>query len=189
MQDIFYEESVATRNVSGSKIKLRVFRIASIFSTIMGILFVILLFFSSSLFEIVLSAILMLLSFFSAYYYNRKKDTFNIDFDYTFVTGSIRISKVLNNKRRKNIVNFNTTEIITIGKANSQTYLRLTLDKSNKLIVATTNDTPDENKDFYYIHFSVGGERKLIVLECTELFMYHVLKHSNKSVLEQDFNK
>lgn len=187
MQETFYEESSVTQDLKGNKVKYNIFRVISISSLIMGVFFTIVLFLAGSLFEVIFSVVLAASSYFSFFFLGRKKDAFFLDFDYTFISGSLRISKVFNNKRRKNIANFNTTDIITLGKAKSQTYERLVKDPQNKLVIATANQEAGENKKLYYIHFNQSGSKKVMVLECTEFFMYTVLKHSNKAVLEQDF--
>ena len=187
MQETFYEESSVTQDLKGNKAKYIIFKVISISSLVMGIFFTIMLFIAGSVFELIFSIVLAAMSYFIFFFLGRKKDAFFLDFDYTFISGNLRISKVFNNKRRKNIANFNTTDIITLGRVDSQTYERLVKDPQNKLMIATPNQEAGENKGFYYIHFNQSGNKKVMVLECTEFFMYTVLKHSSKTVLEQDF--
>ena len=56
-------------------------------------------------------------------------------------------------------------------------------------MIFTSNYTAADNKEFYYIVANINGDKKMYILECTEMFMVNVLKFSNKLVLEEDFKK
>jgi hypothetical protein len=190
MQELFYEESITTTNLSQVKVKYYIVKVIAIISLIIGVLVTFFFFMFvdlSNIFQVVFFAIILVGSYLLGFIYLRKKDSFLLDFDYTFVSGSVRISKVLNNKRRKQVISFNTSDILKIGKFESKTYEGIAKDTLNKKIIVTPNQTAAEGRDFYYIHFSSKGIKYLIVLECSELFMYNVLKFSSKTVLESDF--
>ena len=55
-------------------------------------------------------------------------------------------------------------------------------------MIFTSNYTATEGKDFYYIVANVDGDKKLMIFECTELFIVNILKFSNKTVLEEEFS-
>ena len=115
----------------------------------------------------------------------RFKDRFYVDYDYTFITGTIRFSKVIKNIKRKHIVSFETSDIEKIGKYGSETFNRYSLMPGIKSVVLTSNSIADENKEFYYIVANVNGEKKIYILECTETFIVNVLKFSKRSVLDE----
>ena len=190
MQEVFYEESVSTTNVSKNKVKYYIVKVIAIISIIIGVLmtFFFLLFVNlSNMFQLIFFGIILIGSYVIGFVYLRKKDAFLLDFDYTFVSGSVRISKVLNNKRRRPVLSFNTSDIIQLGKYQSNTFEKIIKDTTNKKIIATPNECAAEGKDFYYIHLTAKGLKHILILECSETFMYNVLKFSSKTVLEPDF--
>jgi hypothetical protein len=54
-------------------------------------------------------------------------------------------------------------------------------------VFLTSNVVASEGKDFYYLLVNTDLGKKLLVFECTELFMVNVLKFSNRSILEEDY--
>ena len=54
-----------------------------------------------------------------------------------------------------------------------------------KTVILTSNVTPDENKDFYYMVVNKDGEKKMYVIECTETFIVNVLKFSKRTVVDE----
>jgi hypothetical protein len=190
MQELFYEESATTTNISQMKVKYYIVKVIAIISLVIGVILTFLFLITvdlTNIFQVVFFGLLMISSYILGIFYMRKKDSFLLDYDYTFVSGSVRISKVLNNKRRRLVISFNTNEIMQLGKFDSATYQNIIKDPLNKKIIATPNSTAAEGKNFYYIHFSTGGIKRIIVLECTELFMYNILKFSSKTVLEPNY--
>ena len=117
------------------------------------------------------------------------KNRFYVDYDYIFVSGSIRFSKVIKNINRKFIVKFECSDIEKIGKIGSGTFNKYNGMPDIKRMILTSNAEPDEGKDFFYIVANVEEEKKLFILECTETFMVNVLKFSRKTVLEEDYGK
>ena len=56
-------------------------------------------------------------------------------------------------------------------------------------LILTSNYTASEGKDFYYIVANVDGDKKLLVLECTEMLIVNILKFSSKTILDEDYVK
>ena len=117
------------------------------------------------------------------------KNRFYVEYDYTFVTGSIRFSKVIKNAKRKFIVKFECSDIEKIGKVGSGTFSKYYKMPGVTAKILTSNPNPAEKKDFYYIVANTNGDKVIYILECTEMFMVQVLKFSNRLVLEEDFKK
>lgn len=109
-------------------------------------------------------------------------------YDYIFVTGDIRIIKVVNTKKRKKLVIMDSSNVFQVGRFESETYIKHTKAPNVKIIYAPTNkfvvDTPK-----FYIAGVVDGVNYILVLECTEKFLVQVLKFAGKHVLEKDFTK
>ena len=117
----------------------------------------------------------------------RIKNTMFVDYDYTYVSGSIRISKVIRRIKRKNILKFETSDIVQMGKYGSETYLKIEKMPGVKKMILTGNQTPSEGNDFFYLQVNTEGVNKLLVFDCSEKFMATILRYSNKTILEKDY--
>ena len=117
------------------------------------------------------------------------KNKFCVEYDYSFISGTIRVSRVIANLKRKNIYDFEFRKIEKIGYYDSETYNKYQKSPGVKCVYLTANKTPMENKDFYYIVANVDGDKKLLVLECTETLIVNVLKFSNKTILDEEYIK
>ncbi len=190
MQEIFYEESSNQRDVGSGKTKYYIFKVLSIISYIFVGLWALMFFIffefkGNILLNLVIALIPFAMFLASGILLGRFKDRFYVDYDYTFITGTIRFSKVIKNIKRKHIVSFETSDIEKIGKYGSETFNRYSLMPGIKSVVLTSNSIADENKEFYYIVANVNGEKKIYILECTETFIVNVLKFSKRSVLDE----
>ena len=114
------------------------------------------------------------------------KKGINVSYDYCFVTGELRISKVFNVNKRKLVTRFDCAEILQIGDMDNSTYDRLKADPTTKEVFCTSNDMPSEGKFFMYILINDNG-KKLYVLECRETLLINILKFAPRSVLESDY--
>ena len=131
MQEIFYEESSLLNKDKAGLAKYRLLNIFSILSYVFAGLFVVLLwnFYNLKDFNLVLFILTALLPFamFIAFgiLLGRVKNDMFVDYDYTFVTGSVRISKVIRRIKRKNVMKFETSDILQLGKYGSESYEKL----------------------------------------------------------------
>ena len=114
------------------------------------------------------------------------KARLNVSYDYCFVSGELRVSKVVNINKRKLITRFDCTEIIQIGDIDNSSYERLRSDPTTKEVVCTSNTEASEGKFFMYILINDNG-KKLYLLECKEQMLVNILKFANRSVLESDY--
>ena len=196
MKEVFYEESAHIQNEKSASVKYYVFKTLSIIFFVMAGFYVFIFFnftpidetFTQNLLlNIIFIIVPLALLIVSGIVFWRFKNKFYVDFDYTFVTGSIRISQVIKNFKRKLVYNFETSAIEKMGKYGSDTYNQYDKMPGIKKKFLTLNYTADEGKDFYYLVVNIDETKNLLVLECTELFMATVLKFSNKTILEKDF--
>ena len=192
MQEVFYEESATMTNTGSAKTKYYVFKTFSIVSYVFAVLWAIIVFnfyeFKSNIFwDIVLVAVPLVSFIVSGILLGRLKDKFYVDYDYTFVTGSIRFSKVIKNVKRKKVLVFDTANIDKIGRYGSEVFKRYASMPGIKRLVLTMNNEPQEGKDFYYLAANVGGQKYLLILECTELFISHIIRFSSRTVIEDGF--
>lgn len=193
MQEIFYEEvSMLNREKAGLR-KYRLLKIFSIASYVMAVLFVLMFYFFYDLenFNFLAFTLSVLLPFvlfiFCGIALGRIKNNMFVDYDYTFVTGSVRVSKVIRRIKRKNVLKFETTEIEQLGKYGSETYEKLEKTPGMKKMILTSNQTPSDGNDFYYLQVNAEGSHKLLVFDCSEKFMATILRYSNRNILEKDF--
>ncbi len=116
----------------------------------------------------------------------RLKRRFNLSYDYCFVSGELRISKVFNINRRKPLARIDCEDMIQVGDMDNSSYERFKADPTVKEIVCTANDVPADGKFFMYILANYNG-KKLFLLECRETLLVNILKFTKRSVLESDY--
>ena len=114
------------------------------------------------------------------------KTRINVSYDYVFVSGELRISKVFNINRRKLVARIDCAEMLQVGDMDNPSYERLRSDPSTKEVVCTSNTETSDGKFFMYILANVDG-KKLYVLECRELLLMNILKFARRGVLESDY--
>lgn len=194
MKEVFYEESAVVSNAGVAKAKYNIFKGVSIASYVLMVIWISIIFLTMDLSQnLILNLIFYLvplvLFFLSGFLFGRFKNKLYVDYDYTFVTGSIRIAKVIKNIKRKFVLKFDASNIEKIGKYDSGTFNKYYSMPGVTKYTFTSNITADEGKEFYYIVANVDGDKKLMIFECTETFIVHILKFANKSVLEEEFTR
>jgi len=196
VREVLYEESATLQNPKAGLTKYYIFLgISILFFVLFSFQVFLALFFVPvedyqkgnivlNIISVVLPALVFLAT---AILFLKFKNKFYIDYDYIFVTGSIRISKVIKNVKRKLVIKFETSNIEKLGKYGSETYLQYGKLPGIKKKILTLNVSAAEGKEFYYMVVNVDDQKQLLVFECTELFIVNVLKFSNKAILEKDF--
>lgn len=116
----------------------------------------------------------------------RFRDKFCADYDYAIVSGSVRVSKIVKGIKRYPLITFESNSITKIGIAESQSFLKICSDKSIKVLYASSNSTPTQDKDFYYIVTVSNGIKYVVVMECTKKFINHILAYCNKGVKDSE---
>ncbi len=193
MQEFFYEETALVQNTKKAKTKYIFCKTFSIIFYTVAVLWFLLWFYSANVetinfLNVLFQVLIPLAAFiFSGIMFSRYKNKMYVDYDYTFVSGSIRLSKVINQIKRKNIMKFDTSDILQLGKYGSDSYEKIESSPNVKKIILTSNIEASEGKEFFYLHINKEGDHKLLIFECTEKFMATVLKFSNKTILEKDY--
>ena len=193
MQEVFYEETSLLNKEKTALGKYRLLNIFSIASYVMAGIVALMFFYFYDIenFNLLVFAVSALLPFalflFFGIMLGRIKNTMFVDYDYTYVSGSIRISKVIRRIKRKNILKFETSDIVQRGKYGSETYLKIEKMPGVKKMILTGNQTPSEGNDFFYLQVNTEGVNKLLVFDCSEKFMATILRYSNKTILEKDY--
>ena len=118
------------------------------------------------------------------------KDKFYVEFDYVFVNGSVRFSKVIKQKKRKFINKFDAKDVEKIGEMGSEQFYKYIERDDVATFVLTKNNTPAPNKDFYYIVVPIDAQTYLFVIECTKTFISNVLSFSRGiTILDEELRK
>lgn len=194
MKEFFYEESAVIQDEKSAKIKYYTFKIMSILSYVIMSLWIILViygyeFSSNIILDIVIVLIPFAMFLTSGILLGKFKNRFYVDYDYTLVTGSLRFSKVIKNYKRKFLISFEASQIEKLGEYGSSICDKyLSMPNVTKLIL-TSNTTPSEEKNFYYLVVNTDGDKKLLVLECTEKFIAYIMQFANKLILDEEFVK
>lgn len=209
-RDIFYEESSVAQDYQKKEKRYKAAHIASVIFLVLGILMLIICLFTIPLGnpsyeglspeEMEQAQAIFAFNKFVAIFCGingaffvgvwfllyKIKGRLNVSYDYCFVSGELRVSKVVNINKRKLITRFDCTEIIQIGDIDNSSYERLKSDPMTKEVLCTSNMEAAEGKFFMYILINDNG-KKLYVLECKEQLLVNILKFANRSVLESDY--
>lgn len=187
MREVFYEEASFIKNKKTAAFKYNLCVYSSIIAFILGAFFAITGFVMfSSILEIVLFiAPALPLFVFGAICIKIKNKRYS-EYDYTFVTGSIRFSKVVKEIKRYGIAMFDTTSIINVGRKESRSYEKYKEMTDVKVYNLCANETPSENCEFFYIYTIFEGNRTIFLLDCTEKFIAHILQFTRKEIFERD---
>ena len=104
--------------------------------------------------------------------------------DCIFVSGSTRIVKVINYKRRKKIIVFDSSEVIQVGKLTSGSFNKLSSMPNIKRIYGTPNKYID---DGFYVYLKQNSQDYLLILECKETYLQHLVAYTGRQVIEKDY--
>lgn len=194
MREIFYEESSHIQNEKKAKTIFIIFTVLAAISFIMMIFWIFMIGFVkvddlkkgnivvNIIYLFVPSLMFLGLGILSMNF----RSKFYVDYDYAFVTGNVRFSKIIRNVKRKNICSFNVEAIEKVGKVDSETfnmYLKMPGIKKKPL---TLNVYPS-NEDFFYMVVNTDKGKDLFILDCKEEFIATVLRYSNRGILEKDY--
>ncbi|MBQ8684674.1 MAG: hypothetical protein IJ514_00700 [Clostridia bacterium] len=193
--DAFYEESAVNGNAKKESKRYRLFHIVSyIFMIIAVILLVSCVMYipvggdNGSGYGSISIFLGMQGAFFLAFWFlfYKLKRRYNVSYDYCFVSGELRISKVFNINKRKLVARIECEDMIQIGDIDNGSYDRFKADPMTKEVICTPNVEPAEGKFFMYVLANYNG-KKLYVLECRELLLMNIMKFAKRGVLESDY--
>ena len=187
--DVFYEESALANN---SDKKRKKYNLLTTFSSVflgLAILWVLIGFYTVDVTAIGdwIAWGMIFVWFLVAWFLLRMwKMRINISYDYAFVSGELRISKVININKRKLVARIDCEDMIQFGDVDNPSFERFRNDPNVKMVLCTSNDIAAEGKFFMYILADYEG-RKLFVLECRELMLMNILKFAKRNKLESDY--
>ncbi len=104
--------------------------------------------------------------------------------DCIFVSGSTRLIKVINYKRRKKILLFEANEVEQVGKITSESFSKLFNSPGIKKVYATPNRYIEEG---FYVFVKQSGADYLIIMDCKEEYLLNLVSFTGKKVIERDY--
>lgn len=202
--DVLYEESAVNANAAKGEKRYKILNLFTWFFGVLALIFAILFVIGLVSFLMAMSAMkaedrataigslifyFMMITLFGAPWLAcfLMKRKLNVSFDYTFVSGELRISKVFNVNRRKFLYRIDAESIQKMGDADTPSFDRVISDPSVKKIVCTPNAEPSGGKFFLYIVTSESGGRRVYILECREELLINILKFVKRGILESDY--
>lgn len=117
---------------------------------------------------------------------NMVRRRINVSYDYVFVSGELRISKVFNVNKRKLVTRLNQDDILQVGDVDGTAFERLRSDPQTKTVVCTPNETAGKGKFFLYV-LAVENGKKLYVLECREDLLLNMMQFLRRDILDRDY--
>ena len=174
MREFYYTETSVCKNRKSEKAKYTILFIFSIFSWILAVLSLIALFGfpinqNNILVSVLVYVVLIAMFVASAIILGRLKYRFCLDFDYILVNGSVRIYSISNNVKNKKLAEFETSDIVKIGKTDDDECYRFCETPGVDEVVATSNFKKDSVA--YYIFAAFDGQKKVFILDCTADFI------------------
>ena len=205
MQEVFYEESASLLNEKPAKFRYNLLTIVGVICILSAVLAINMIWMAFSvpvneedmqsfvLKDFLLSLlplfILFVLMVVGAVLLFKKRHSVYVSYDYTFVTGELRICKVIHNRKRKLLYRLSDERLIKIGRVGSESYKKLKASPDNKEDILTPNEEAAEGKEFFYIQASTNVGKKILVLECRQQMISTILRYMNKNILESEFNR
>ncbi len=184
--DIFYEESAGVQNKASEVKKYRIWHTVSLVFLWLGILGLIFGFAFVPINGLIVWGIFCLTFFLAWYFARRIQKKYNVTYDYVFVSGELRISRVFHTSRRKLLTRIQAENVLQIGDIDNSAFNGLYADPTTKKIVCTSNTEAAEGKFFMYLLVAENG-KTLYVLECRETLLMHILRFAGRAALESDY--
>lgn len=185
--DVFYEESSIANNSKKKEKKYKIIHYISWIFLLGGIILLIsFIMFIGDLGFMILFGLPALFCWGNWFLLYKWKMGVNVSYDYSFVSGELRIAKVINVNKRKLVARFDCTEIIQVGDVDSPSFDRFRSTPGLKTVFCTSNYEATDGKFFMYIRTDYNGQ-KLFVLECREELLVNMLKFMKRTALDRDY--
>ena len=178
MRDVLYEESAQPSNLKMQKILYTIYSVLMWISIVATFLVFFVEFFFVG-FDLLI-VFLILTWFIFAFIRTR----FYYCVDCIFVSGSTRIIKVVNYKRRKKLIIFDYNEVVQVGKITSESFEKVLRTPNIKKVYATPNKILEEG---FYVQLVQNGQPYVVILECKETYLQHLVSYTSRQVIEKDY--
>ena len=180
MNEILYEECAEPKKIKTQKAFYVIYTVLMWTMIVFSILLICFLGYSNFL----SSLPLLIVSIGSALLFALARTKIYYCVDCIFVSGSTRIIKVVNYKKRKKEIIYEAKEVEQLGKLGSETFEKWYNTPNIKKIYATPNKYIENG---YYVVVSQNGNKYLIMLECKENYLQYLVSYTGKQVIEKDY--
>ena len=177
MREVLYEESANPSNLKTQKTMYVIYNVLMWFFIVLSVIVLYLYFFVNMLPFLILTVS-------SAILFGIFKTKFYYCVDCIFVSGQTRIVKVINYKKRKKLIVFDASEVVQVGKITSNSFERVLSTPNIKKIFATPNKYTENG---FYVHLVQNGQPYLVILECKETYLQHLVAFTGRQVIEKDY--
>ncbi len=203
MQEVFYEESVTMHNEKPAKRRYTIFSVTAVLCFILAFVSFINLMWTptatadgeslvgqaSFTISLVVWGLLCVSMIVGGVFLIIKRHAFYLSYDYTFVSGELRISKVLHNRKRKLLYRLSDDKLIMIGRVDSETYKKLKASPDNKEDILTPNTEASDDREFFYIQAATNAGKRILIFECRPQLISTILRYTRRNILESEFNR
>lgn len=192
MIDVFLEESIGPTDSTKAGRKYKTAKMLSLMFLVSAIFFTVLLFMVFSmpfnegvspldyfLFNLLPVIIMCFISYALYIVFRIKKHTYLVDYDYTFITGELRIAKVLNGLKRRPVAKIDCANISVLGKITSDKYLRYKTMPGIKLITATPN-ADSAVDEVYFAVCMYNGNKTILLFQPSQAMVYNIKKFAGR---------
>ena len=122
-----------------------------------------------------LSAVGAVICLLAAWLFWRKKDSFCIEYDYSFYGGEISVSAVYNSKRRKNMLNLPLSAVHMCGSTESAAFRKLSVNNN----ITKHEWYANEDHPLYFFLYEKDGKQCAALLELNDR-MAKAISHSKQ---------
>ena len=95
----------------------------------------------------------------------------NIEYEYSYFGGEIKIAKITNKSRRKRLMAFTMEEVIQIAPHGDRSVMRY---EGDRMVVVKDYTSHNKNVDFYEMIVSKEGKTYLIMFEPDDAFLKEI---------------
>ena len=105
----------------------------------------------------------------------RQKDNFRVEYDYSFTNGTLDVSKVLNNRRRRYLCSVEVKDVIRCGPATGPAFKKTLAEPGIKV----HNFFLNRDAKLYFFYFAKKGVKHVLVLELNDEMIAVMRSKSN----------
>lgn len=98
------------------------------------------------------------------------RDRLRVEYEYSFVNGSLDFAMIFNNKKRKNLGALNVRTVDSFGPVNSDSFRRYVAAPGVKV----SNWFLNRGSELYFFYFQKEGNKRLIVLEPNDVLVEYI---------------
>jgi len=114
------------------------------------------------------------------------KDFVIVSYDYELVSDTLRVAKIINNKKRKLLCYIVSEDMHGAGRVGSdkfQEYLKM----PDIRVINTAPEFKNVDVEKYYLYARSEREKILLVMECSKKFIGYIVSFKGRTILEKGF--